>query len=59
FGGIVFIAAERDKIPLADWVFKNTVGLTAIILASLSLVYFGIINQRQNKNIAGVRAVFR
>jgi len=38
FGAMVFIAAQTDRIPLIDWVFKNTVGLTAIILASLSLV---------------------
>eukprot|EP01012_Entosiphon_sulcatum_P000488 TRINITY_DN100806_c0_g1_i1.p1 TRINITY_DN100806_c0_g1~~TRINITY_DN100806_c0_g1_i1.p1 ORF type:complete len:145 (-),score=18.16 TRINITY_DN100806_c0_g1_i1:42-443(-) len=38
FGAIVFIAAQRDKIPLIDWVFKSTVGLSAIVLASLSLV---------------------
>ena len=38
FGAMVFIAAQRDKIPLIDWVFKNTIGLSAIILATLSLV---------------------
>ncbi len=38
FGAMVFIAAELDNIPLIDWVFKNAVGLTAIILASLSLI---------------------
>ena len=38
FGAMVFIAAQLDNIPLMDWLFRNTVGLTAIILASLSLV---------------------
>jgi len=38
FGAMVFIAAQFDKIPLIEWVFKNPVGITAIILASLSLV---------------------
>jgi len=38
FGAMVFLAAHFDNIPLIDWVFKNTVGLTAIILASLSLI---------------------
>jgi len=38
FGAMVFIAAQIDQIPLIDWVFKNTVGLTSIILASLSLI---------------------
>jgi len=38
FGAMVFIAAQRDKIPLIDWVFKSNVGLSAIILASISLV---------------------
>lgn len=38
FGAMVFIAAAIDKIPLIDWVFKNPVGLSAIVLASLSLI---------------------
>lgn len=38
FGAMVFIAAQFDNIPLIDWVFKNTIGLTAIVLASLSLI---------------------
>lgn len=38
FGAMVFIAAQFDGIPLIDWVFKNTVGLASIILASLSLI---------------------
>lgn len=37
FGAMVFLAAYFDSIPLVDWVFKNSVGLSAIILASLSL----------------------
>ncbi|MFC4210139.1 cytochrome d ubiquinol oxidase subunit II [Pedobacter lithocola] len=38
FGAMVFIAAQLDNIPLTDWVFKNPVGLSAIILASISLI---------------------
>jgi cytochrome d ubiquinol oxidase subunit II len=37
-GGLVFICAAADKIPLADWVFGNPVGITAVAAATISLV---------------------
>lgn len=37
-GTLVFIAAAKEDVPLVSWVFKNQVGLIAVILASLSLV---------------------
>ena len=37
-GALVFLAAEVEGVPLRQWVFTNTVGLTAVIAASLSLV---------------------
>jgi cytochrome d ubiquinol oxidase subunit II len=37
-GALVFIAAAKEDVPLVSWVFKNQVGLIAVILASLSLV---------------------
>ena len=37
-GGLVFICAAADKIPLADWVFGNAVGITAVAAATISLV---------------------
>ncbi|EOR95441.1 Cytochrome d ubiquinol oxidase subunit II [Arcticibacter svalbardensis MN12-7] len=36
-GGLVFIAATLEGIPLLEWVFGNAIGLTAIIAATLSL----------------------
>ncbi|RZJ81402.1 MAG: cytochrome d ubiquinol oxidase subunit II [Flavobacterium sp.] len=38
FGAMVFGSAYLEQVPLVDWVLKNPVGLSAIILASLSLV---------------------
>lgn len=38
FGALVFAAAEWENIPLADWIFGGAVGVTAIILASFSLL---------------------
>jgi cytochrome d ubiquinol oxidase subunit II len=38
FGSLVFISAANDKIPLADWVFGNPVGITAISAATISLI---------------------
>lgn len=37
-GALVFVAAYTENIPLAAWIFDNTVGVTAISLASLSLM---------------------
>lgn len=37
-GMIVFIAAKVEEVPLMNWVFKDAVGLTAVSLASLSLI---------------------
>lgn len=37
-GAFVFMAAKLDNVPLIDWVFQNNIGLTAVCLASLSLV---------------------
>jgi cytochrome d ubiquinol oxidase subunit II len=38
-GGIVFIAAEIDNIPLVDWVIFNPVGLIAVLAATVSLAF--------------------
>lgn len=37
-GIIVFITAYSENVPLINWVFKDVIGLTAVTLASLSLV---------------------
>lgn len=37
-GACVFMAALYENVPLDKWVFGNPVGLTAVILASLSLI---------------------
>ncbi len=38
FGFMVFMAAQQENVPLVAWVFKNEVGLSAVVLASLSLL---------------------
>jgi len=38
FGLLVFASAQIDKVPLTDWLFRNPVGLTAVMAASASLV---------------------
>jgi cytochrome d ubiquinol oxidase subunit II len=37
-GGLVFISAISDQIPLVQWVFGNPVGITAVAAASISLI---------------------
>ena len=37
-GGLVFISAISDKIPLVEWVFGNPVGIAAVVAATISLI---------------------
>ena len=37
-GGLVFITAISDGIPLVEWVFGNPVGITAVSAATISLI---------------------
>lgn len=37
-GAVVFVAAILDDIPLLSWVFRNPIGIVAVVLASLSLI---------------------
>ncbi|GGF27600.1 hypothetical protein GCM10011383_44110 [Hymenobacter cavernae] len=36
-GGLVFLAASVEEIPLAQWIFGNVVGTGAVLLATISL----------------------
>ncbi|WP_276372267.1 cytochrome d ubiquinol oxidase subunit II [Chryseolinea sp. H1M3-3] len=38
-GALVFLAAVLDEIPLLNWVFGHPVGLMAVIVATLSLLF--------------------
>lgn len=38
FGLLVFASAKIESVPLTDWLFKNPVGLAAVMMASASLV---------------------
>ncbi|MCX2575423.1 cytochrome d ubiquinol oxidase subunit II [Pedobacter sandarakinus] len=59
FGAMVFIAAQVDGIPLPNWLFENAVGLTAIILASLSLVLLWYLLVKGKTKIIRVLAGFQ
>ncbi|MGZ4000960.1 MAG: cytochrome d ubiquinol oxidase subunit II [Mucilaginibacter sp.] len=45
-GALVFICAVADGIPLAEWVFGNTVGIIAVALATISLVILWLMISR-------------
>jgi cytochrome bd ubiquinol oxidase subunit II len=38
-GALVFLAAVLDEIPLLNWVFGHPVGLMAVVVATLSLLF--------------------
>lgn len=47
-GGLVFVAAHHEGIPLLNWIFSDTPGVIAIILATISLaVMFMMLNRNR------------
>ena len=58
-GALVFIAAAKEDVPLVSWVFQNQVGLTAVILASLSLVLLWYLLLKGKTKVLRVLAGFQ
>ena len=58
-GGLVFLAAETNDIRMAKWIFGNPVSLTAVILASISLVLLWVSINKGKKSIIRVYAAFQ
>lgn len=47
-GGLVFIASYHEGIPLLNWIFSDTPGIIAIILATISLGFmFSFLNRNK------------
>jgi cytochrome d ubiquinol oxidase subunit II len=59
FGLVVFVISIIDGMPLLNWVFYNWVGLTAVILASLSLVLLWYLLVKGKTKILRVLAGFQ
>ena len=59
FGAMVFVAADLEKVPLINWVFQNTIGLIAVILASLSLVVLWYLLLKGKTKILRILAGFQ
>jgi len=58
-GGLVFIAAEVQKIHLAHWIFGNTISLIAVIAAFVSLIVLWITISKGRRMIARIFAAFQ
>lgn len=58
-GALVFIAARVQGIPVAEWIFGNSVGLTAITAASLSLVLLWYLLYKGKTRVLRVLAGFQ
>lgn len=59
FGGIVFIAADWEKVRLAYFIFGNPVSLIAVITATISLVISWILINRGKKKIVRIFAAYQ
>lgn len=58
-GFVVFVAAQFEQVPLINWVFKDIVGLTAVLLASLSLVLLWYLLMKGKTKILRILAGFQ
>ena len=58
-GGLVFITASMENIPLVKWIFLDPVGLTATILALLSLILMWYSIKRRKNFLPRVLAAFQ
>ncbi|MBK0383422.1 cytochrome d ubiquinol oxidase subunit II [Pedobacter sp. SD-b] len=58
-GGLVFLASLYEKIPLLDWVFGNSVGITAFSLATVSVVILWNLWNTDKTNLMRVLAGFQ
>lgn len=59
FGAMVFTAAYFEDVPLYKWVFQNQIGLSAVILASLSLVLLWYLLLKGKTKILRILAGFQ
>jgi cytochrome bd ubiquinol oxidase subunit II len=50
-GGLVFLAAAYDHVPLTEWLFGNLVGITAIAIAIVALVVQWVMIAEGHKSI--------
>lgn len=58
-GGLVFLASIYEGIPLINWVFKDTIGLSAFTLATLSVGVLWMIWDTQHTNMMRALAGFQ
>jgi cytochrome d ubiquinol oxidase subunit II len=58
-GGLVFLAAYFEEIPLLEWVFGNVVGIISILLASISLILFYYLLAKGKTRILRILAGFQ
>lgn len=59
FGAMVFVSAHLEKVPLMNWLLYNSVGLIAVILASLSLILLWYLLLKGSTKILRVLAGFQ
>ena len=59
FGAMVFTAAHFENVPLINWVFQDKVALTAVVLASLSLVLLWYLLLKGKTKVLRVLAGFQ
>jgi cytochrome bd ubiquinol oxidase subunit II len=58
-GGLVFLAAEIENVHLAHWLFGNPVSFSALIAASLSLVWLWYLLRKGNTQVIRILAAFQ
>jgi len=58
-GAVVFIAADREGVPLVSWIFGSTFGLIAVIAATVSLIVLWYLVAIGRSRIPRILAAFQ
>lgn len=58
-GGLVFLTARLEDIPLIDWIFGSIPGVSAIVAATLSLILLWYLLRRGKTKILRILAGFQ
>jgi cytochrome bd ubiquinol oxidase subunit II len=58
-GGLVFVAARWEGIPLTEWLFGNSLGIIAITAAFLSLILFWYLLSKRKTKVLRLLAGFQ
>jgi cytochrome d ubiquinol oxidase subunit II len=58
-GYLVFLAADVERVPLVKWVFDNSIGLGAVIAATMSVIVLWVFIHRSPVFVTRILVIFQ